>query len=117
MGYDLNGFQGYFRFGSYAWSHVLKLAEMYDWKPKGTLPPNPEIKKLRINEVDFQKVTPLKEGTRIGKAINEMNTFNTYCMPIVGKDGKLKGLISISDIYDKFVSGFPIKRETRLRRL
>ena len=36
MGYDLSGKQGSFRFNVFGWRHVLKLAEMYGWKPKGT---------------------------------------------------------------------------------
>jgi CBS domain-containing protein len=74
----------------------------------GQLKKYDEIKKMKLSEVKIEKVKGFKESTRIGKIINEMNTFNTYELPIVDGD-KLIGLITVSDIYNKFI--FPITRE------
>ena len=42
MGMDLvNEFRD-FHFSLYGWENVLALAEMYGWRPAGTLPPQPE---------------------------------------------------------------------------
>ncbi|MFC1801610.1 CBS domain-containing protein [Nanoarchaeota archaeon] len=78
----------------------------------GQLKQYDEIKKMKLSEVKIEKVKGFKESTRIGKIINEMNTFNTYELPIVDGD-KLVGLITISDIYNKFI--VPIAREKGMK--
>ncbi|MBW2963438.1 CBS domain-containing protein [Candidatus Woesearchaeota archaeon] len=79
----------------------------------GQLKKYEEIKKLKINDAKILKLKTFKETERIGKIINEMNTFSTYDMPIVDEKGKLVGLVSVSDIWNKFVS--PVVREKGMK--
>jgi len=72
------------------------------------------IKHFMIREVAYEGVVGVDENERIGSVIHLMHKLHSYDIPVL-RDGKLTGIISVSDIFNRYLSGFPIKRETRAK--
>lgn len=70
------------------------------------------VKHFTIREVKYEGVVGVDEEERIGAALHLMHEMHTYDLPVL-HGGKLTGIISVSDIFNKYVARFPAKSETR----
>jgi len=68
-----------------------------------------EIRNWPIKEVKIEKIKKMDEDTKIGEIIHEMHEKRNYGIPITDETGKLKGMISVSDIYNQIIS--PVVRD------
>lgn len=62
-----------------------------------------ETVRLSVGDLKYDVMEPIKSGTSLKIALDKMSRNNVTSMGVADKDGRLKGLVSISDIISTYI--------------